>query len=388
MEKLVFLGAGNIASETAKLVRKEFSDIEMVIADIDKERAEEVAAEVNGTGSYFDATSPESIEKVIDGADLVFNAVGPFYQYGLDIIKTVIKNKVNYIDVCDEFDVTVSLIEDEELNQQAKDAGIFAMYGMGFSPGNSNLAAKWASNLLDETKTIEIATVIPYFPNMGTTVNDHMLHSMSGDVPQFVNGKIEYLPAWGDEKQFTFRGYGPMNVGYMGHPEGVSLGNSIPGIENASMRFRWYQDEGVEIWKAFERLGLTDPTEEDNLPMTPRQLLARYMDTPTGMKNLSLSEQNSDARYSTFKVNAYGTRDGKEVKTTIEYQTGDYQGDPTPICAAGAVIEAINGRIQSTGLIAPETGIAEPDKFVKHVIKSIRGSLYTTEQVGESVLTN
>lgn len=385
MKKLVFLGAGNIASETAKLVRDEFSDVEMVIADINKERADEVATEVNGTSAYFDATSPESIAEVTKEADLVFNAVGPFYRYGLGIIKEVINNKVNYIDICDEFDVTVSLVEDAELDQQAKDAGIFAMYGMGFSPGASNLAAKWASDLLDQTKTIEIATVIPYFPNLGTTVNDHMLFSMSGNVPQFVNGKIEYLPAWGGEKRFEFKGYGPMDVGYMGHPEGVSLGHSIPGIENASIRFRWYEDEGTEIWKTFERLGLTEDVEEENLPMSPRQFLARYMDSPSGMKHLSLSEE-SNARQSVFQVNAYGKRDGKEAKTTIEYQTGNYAGDPTPICAAGAIAQALNGQIKATGLIAPETGIADPDKFVKHVIKTIKGELYLSEEIEETVI--
>lgn len=385
MQKLVFLGAGNIASETARLVRKEFSNVEMVVADIDKGKADDVAAEVNGKGVYFDATSPESIAEVIKGADLVFNAVGPFYKYGFGIIKEVVKNKVNYIDVCDEYDVTVSLVEDAELDKQARDAGIFAMYGMGLTPGASNLAAKWASNLLDQTDTIEVAAVIPYFPNLGTTVNDHMLFSMSGNVPQFVNGKIEYLPAWGGEKRFEFNGYGPLNVGYMGHPEGVSLGHSISGINNASIRFRWYEDEGTEIWKIFERLGLTEDDEEENLPISPRQFLARYMDSPSGMKHLSLSEE-SNAASSVFKVNAYGTRDEKEVKITIEYQTGNYTGDPTPICAAGAIAEALNGRIQAKGLIAPETGIAEPDTFVKDVVSSINGELYLTEKVEETVI--
>src|SRR5690625_4795231 len=174
MKKLVVLSAGNIASETVKRVRKQFSDLEIIVADIDKEKADQVAAEVNGTGVQFDATYSQSITQVIKDADLVFNAVGPFYRYGLPIIKTAIENKVNYIDVCDEHDVTVALVEDEALNQQAREAGIFAMFGMGFSPGVSNLAAKWASNLLEEIETIEIATAIPYLPNLGTTVNDHM----------------------------------------------------------------------------------------------------------------------------------------------------------------------------------------------------------------------
>lgn len=194
--KLVILGVGNIATETAQLVRAKFADIKIVIADINLERAKIVADALKGSAIAFDASDKESIKTAIKGADLVFNAVGPFYRYGLRIINTVIECGINYIDVCDEYDVTVSLAQDMALNQAAKDAEVFALFGMGFSPGISNLVAKWAYDLLDTTYDIEIASVIAYVPTMGMTVNDHMLHSMSGDVPQYVGGKVQYFPAW------------------------------------------------------------------------------------------------------------------------------------------------------------------------------------------------
>lgn len=375
MKRLVVLSAGNIASETVKLVRKQFEDIEIVIADIDEKKAKKIAQVVNGTGVYFDATNKESIANVIRGADLVFNAVGPFYRYGLQIIKVAIENNVNYIDVCDEHDVTVALVENEKLNEQAKSARVFAMFGMGFSPGVSNLAAKWATNLLDETEKIEIATAIPYFPNLGTTINDHMLHSMSGDVPQFINGKIKYLPAWGGEKRFTFEGHEPMDIGYMGHPEGVSLGYSIPGLKEATIRFRWLEEEGTNIWKTFVRLGLSEQVDEDHLPISPRQYLARYMDTPTGMKHLSLTEE-SNAQYSMFQINAYGKRNGNDTRVVIEYHIENEHGDPTPIATSRAIKEALEGRIEATGLIAPEIGIQNPDQFVQYVVGKVNGKIY------------
>lgn len=384
MNKVVVLSAGNMAAEAIKLLHQDVPNLDITIADIDKTKADEIAQKVNGTGAQFDATDPKSIANVIRGADLVLNAVGPFYRYGLGIIKVAIENKVNYIDICDEHDVTVALVEDEELNKQAEQAGIFAIYGMGFSPGVSNLAAKWASDLLDETEKIEIATAIPYFPNLGTTINDHMLHSMSGEVPQFINGQIEYHPAWGGEKRFLFENHEPMHIGFMGHPEGVTLGKSIPGIQEATIRFRWLEDEGNDIWKTFVRFGLSEQMEDDHIPMAPRQYLARYMDTEAGMKHLSLSEE-SNAQYNVFHAAATGKRDGKNAKVVVEYHSENDQGDPTPIAMAYAMKRALEGRVEARGLVPPEQAIVDPQEFVEHVVKNVNGKIYVKEEMTELI---
>lgn len=102
------------------------------------------------------------------------------------------------------------------------------------------------------------------------------------------------------------------------------------------------------------------------------------MDTETGMKHLSLTEE-SHAVYNVFQVNAYGKRNGQEMKTTIEYHSENKFGDPTPIATSRAIAEALKGRIQATGLIAPEIGIQEPDEFVKHVVSSVNGIIYKKE---------
>src|SRR5699024_12426837 len=103
-----------------------------------------------------------------------------------------------------------------------------------------------------------------------------------------------------------------MDIGFMGHPEGVTLGHSIPGIQEATIRFRWLEDEGNDIWKTFVRFGLSEQVEDDHIPMAPRQYLARYMDTEAGMKHLSLSEE-SKAQYNVFQATATGKRNGKNA---------------------------------------------------------------------------
>lgn len=384
--KLVILGAGNIAAETVQLVREKFSEISIVIADIDLGRASLVAEKVGGTAVTFDASKPESIAEAIEGADLVFNAVGPFYRYGLGIIKTVIQSGVNYIDVCDEYDVTVALSQDKALDKAVKDAGVFALFGMGFSPGISNLVAKWAYDELDRTDDIEIATVVAYVPTMGTTVNDHMLYSMSGLVPQYVEGEICYLPAWSGEKEFIFKeeSGGRYQIGYMGHPEGVTLGTFLPDLKNASMRFRWRQEEGNQIWKSFVRLGLASAENTAELPLAPRQYLARFMGSEAGLQALSL-QQEVMSNKTLFQVIARGEKQGKQVTLKIEYHGVNDQGDPTPIASAAAIGEALKGHITQKGLIPPEIAIKDAKSVAKDVLKLAGNKIYVTEIVEEVV---
>ncbi|UNM94932.1 saccharopine dehydrogenase NADP-binding domain-containing protein [Ignatzschineria rhizosphaerae] len=384
--KLVILGAGNIATETAQLVRAKFADIKIVIADINLERAKIVADALKGSAIAFDASDKESIKTAIKGADLVFNAVGPFYRYGLRIIKTVIECGINYIDVCDEYDVTVSLAQDMALNQAAKDAEVFALFGMGFSPGISNLVAKWAYDLLDTTYDIEIASVIAYVPTMGMTVNDHMLHSMSGDVPQYVGGKVQYFPAWSGQKEFTFKEEnGRYQIGYMGHPEGVTLGIFLEDVKNASIRFRWRQDEGNEIWQSFNRLGLSAFEVSESLPLAPRQYLARFMGSNIGIASLSLQDEAMSNK-TMFQVIAKGEKLGQSCTVIIEYHGTNDAGDPTPYAAAAAISEALNGKITAKGLIPPEIAINQAERVAREVLSAVGNRVYFTEKIEAQII--
>jgi len=55
-----------------------------------------------------DATDKEDLSRVIKGADVVVNCVGPFYKFAPRILETAIENSVDYVDICDDYDATKS----------------------------------------------------------------------------------------------------------------------------------------------------------------------------------------------------------------------------------------------------------------------------------------
>jgi len=56
-----------------------------------------------------------------------------FYKTVKKILSTVIDLGINYVDVCDDVDVTIDILN---MDEQARKAGISAVIGMGNSPGD------------------------------------------------------------------------------------------------------------------------------------------------------------------------------------------------------------------------------------------------------------
>ncbi|GAB2664418.1 saccharopine dehydrogenase NADP-binding domain-containing protein [Prescottella soli] len=368
--KLVILSAGSIASSVARILAPTGSYDELVIADIDVDKARAVASELGGKAEYFDATDPAGIKSVIAGADVVFNAVGPFYRFGMPIIRAAIECGVNYVDVCDEFDVAEQLVSAADLDEAAKAAGVSVIFGMGYAPGITSLIGRWAVESLDSAHSVDVAMAIPYMVDMGATINEHMLHSMSGDVVQYIDGRMQRVPAWGDPKPFSFAA--PFDTtahaGYMGHPEGITLGTYMPGLRNATVRYTWFEQAGNELWQQFEKLGLTNPDKLDGLPMSPRQFLARYMATKEGEKGLAVEWGGQPG--TVMQIIADGEIGGEAARAVFETQvvyTDGVAADPTPHAAAAAVREMLEGRISRTGVMSPEACI-DPEPFVTKVL--------------------
>lgn len=370
--KLVILSAGSIASGVARILAPTGSYDELVIADIDIDKASALATELGGKAEKFDATDPASIKAVITGADVVFNAVGPFFKFGMPIIRAAIECGVNYVDVCDEYDVAEQIVQDPGLDAAAKAAGVAVVFGMGFAPGITSLLGKWAVNSLDTAHSVDVMMAIPYMVNMGATINEHMLHSMSGNVRQFLDGELQSVPAWGDPKPFTLREpFGVTYAGYMGHPEGITLGHYIPELRNATVRFTWCEEPGNDLWKAFEKYGLTNPDRVDGLPVSPREFLSRYMATDAGVGALAVERE--DLPGTAIQVVAEGELAGEPARVVFEarvnYSEDGLGADPTPRAAATAVRKMLEGQITAKGVFSPEACI-DPEPFVLEVCEA------------------
>src|SRR5690554_7489372 len=63
-----------------------------------------------------DINQPQQLDAALDGVQLVFNAVGPFYRSALPVVEAALRNRVDYIDINDDHDVAEADRKSTRLN--------------------------------------------------------------------------------------------------------------------------------------------------------------------------------------------------------------------------------------------------------------------------------
>src|SRR5690606_4107108 len=200
--KVAILGCSSVTSRVAQSAAAFDGIDDLLVADLDADRAKSLGEAVGARHARFDATDPESVAAVVAGTDVVFNGVGPFYRFALPIIDAAIDAGAHYIDICDEYDVAEALVTDPVYDERAKAADVTVLTSCGSAPGMTNLMARWACDELDRADAVHVVMGLPFIPNLGPTILEHMFHSLSGEVTQFLGGEYRKVPAWGDPRTF------------------------------------------------------------------------------------------------------------------------------------------------------------------------------------------
>ncbi|MEU0936304.1 MULTISPECIES: saccharopine dehydrogenase NADP-binding domain-containing protein [unclassified Embleya] len=389
--KIVILSSGAVASRVAKRAVAFPGVDDLVVADLDAERAQALADRIGARAAQFDATDPDSVTAVVSGADVVFNGVGPFYRFALPIVDATIRAGANYIDICDEYDVAEALVTDPRYDERAKAAGVTVLTGCGVAPGTTNLMARWACDGLDRADAVHVVMGLPFVANLGPTILEHMFHSLSGDVTQYLDGEYRKVPAWSNPRQFQLLApYGPRDFGYFGHAEPITLPRFIPGLKEATSGFTWWQQAGNDIYKTLGDLGLMS-AERGELPMSPQAYIARYFSSTEGEQ--AVQTDVSDAPIgAVFHIRAEGEKDGAPASVSIETHSDmsdpdndDSAADITAIPAAAFLRRLVAGEIDRTGVLAPE-GCVDPEPFLREVLPQLGITMYRTENRTERVL--
>ena len=173
-------GIGSVASRSLVAAGEE-----IVVADVDVDRAQALATELGARAIAVDASSQESLTSAMTGADVVLNCVGPFYRFGPPILAAAIAAGVDYVDVCDDLAPTRVMLA---MDDAARAAAVTALIGMGNSPGIANVFVRLcADQLLDEVETVDIMHVHGGEPEEGAGVLKHRIHAMVNPVPLFVD---------------------------------------------------------------------------------------------------------------------------------------------------------------------------------------------------------
>jgi len=286
MSKVTVLGGcgvvGSIAVETL-VSSGVFSEV--TIADIDIAQAMGMVERLGPdsvSAVKLDASSPRSIRDATSGSSVVLNCVGPYYKYGPTILKSVIESKVNYVDVCDDFDATEKLLD---MDGDARKAGISALIGMGSSPGVANVLVRFcADSLLDQVETVDIYHAHGGERVEGPAVVKHRIHSMEMAVPMFLDGKFTTVRLFEEsgrslEEEVEFQNVGTYSVYAYPHPETITLPNYLKGLKRVTNLGLVLPPAYAELIKGIVRLGVTgeEPIEVQGQRIVPLEFAVAFI---------------------------------------------------------------------------------------------------------------
>jgi saccharopine dehydrogenase (NAD+, L-lysine-forming) len=294
------------------------------------------------------------------------------------VAKAAVAAKVNYIDICDDYEGT-EILFNSEIDKLARDAGITVLTGMGSDPGTNNILVKWYADRLDEVDDIYLYWVVSIAELAGAAW-DHSLHMTLGKIPQYINGELVYVEGGTDvvAEQFL-EPLGTCHVRYVGHPQPLTLPKYIKGVKNVIIKgalIPLWVDELIKEQKDTGFLG-TEPIDIKGVQVTPYDLALKLWETiPEGRDN---GPQSSG-----LKVIVNGKRNGNKVTYTADMVGRMAPGTGLPASIASLMMDA--GDVTETGVVAPE-GCIDPDKFLSAFIS--RGArIHQTEKIASMFKTD
>ena len=367
MAKVIVLGGcGAVGSVAVKTLVETDTFSEVVIADYNAPKAEQMVSELGQKVSFIkvDATDAQNIKDAIEGCDVVLNCVGPFYSTVKTIIETVIMSGINYVDVCDDPDVFLEILD---MDDKAKKANITALVGLGGSPGVTNLLAKLvADELLDETDSIDIFHTHGGELIEGEGVIGHRFHCMSIDIPMFLDGELKYVKYFEEDgialrQTFDFPVIGKdIPVYPYPHPEQLTLPTYIK-VRRVTNLGSVLPIEYYQLTSELCRLGLSskEPLEVKGQKVVPYDFAVAHL---LKERERILKETNFGHRRGAISVAVKGKKDHKGREYRIHgVSTKQALGEGTGIPAAIGAILMQQGNITAKGVVPPEACIKPRD---------------------------
>src|SRR5512137_38013 len=145
MKALVLGGTGGMGQGVARDLIKQEQIKKVILGDINTD-PNRVQEKLRASGKVslvrVDVNDHNGLVKTIKDADVVVNCAGPFYKTAVAVARAAVEAKVNYIDICDDYEAAQILFA-SDIGAAAKEAGITVLTGMGSDPGTNNVLVKW-----------------------------------------------------------------------------------------------------------------------------------------------------------------------------------------------------------------------------------------------------
>lgn len=374
MRALILGGAGGMGQGVARDLIKQPQVNTLVLADLypDPQRLSPKLRESDKVNLIqMNVNDHATMVSAFKEIDVVINCAGPFYKTAVPVAKASVEAKVNYIDICDDYEGT-EILFNSEIDRIAREADITVLTGMGSDPGTNNVLVKWYADRLDSVDEIYLYWVVSIAELAGAAW-DHSLHMTLGKVPQFINGELVLVEGGTDVVAADFLDpLGTCHLRYVGHPQPLTIPKYIRGVKNVVIKgalIPLWVDELIKEQKDTGFLG-KDPIDVKGTTVTPYDIALKLWEKiPEGRDNGPLA--------SGLKVIVTGERGGNKVTYTADMVGRMAPGTGLPAAIASLMMDA--GDVTEKGVVAPE-GCVDPAKFLEAFLR--RGAkIHQTETI-------
>ena len=370
MKILALGGSGGMGRFAVRSLINHEKIKKIFIADINAPSAKNFASDFDNRveGLELDINDNVALMREMSKVDIVVNTTGPFFKFGLPILKAAIETNTHYFDICDDWEPTEKMLL---MNNDEKSSEITGIIGLGASPGLTNILAYLAILELDEVSKVytgwNIAGAKPEDKSSQKGVNAAMVHGIeqvTGHVKVFKNGKFEMVRPL-KEVIVNYPEIGEKKANIFGHPEAISFPYHYPNIKD-SLNLMHGGEKGLVGILKFIRLLI-------EIKLISKNMAARiftWLDNsiPSEIKKIDTIDLPSVYGYAEGKKGDKNFSVGVTFDDSIQNLS---MGEATSLPLACGVKMFLDGVISQRGIHAPESGIIDPKIFLDYFAKEI-----------------
>ncbi|MFC7392779.1 saccharopine dehydrogenase family protein [Scopulibacillus cellulosilyticus] len=370
--KVAVLGAGLMGKEAARDLVNSSGVKEVVIADVDVQKAEDIVQLLNSSkisSAYINAKDEDQLANFMKDFDVVINAL--FYTFNETVAKTAVKVGVNLCDLGGHIGHATDKVL--ALKDKAQDAGVTLIPDLGVAPGMINILSGYGVSKLDETDSIKIMVGgIPVKPEPPFEYNH--VFSMEGVFDHYTDeslvirdGKKMLVPSLSEIETVYFDHFGPLEAF---HTAGgtSTLSQSYPDLKNLEYKTIRYPGH-AEKFQLLVDLNLTQrdyEVEVNGVKVKPREVMLKVLDPIVDLKD------KDDVVL--LRVSVSGTKAGEQCTYSYEMTTfNDKINHVTAMARSTAYTISVAAQMIANGTITKK-GVYPPEQIVPgdHYIEEMK----------------
>ncbi len=173
-----------------------------VLAGRNEAKVKAIADEHGLQYQVIDLSDTATLEAAVAAVDLVFHTAGPYVVTAEPMIQACLKGKTHYVDITGEASVFARIFE---LSEQAKNAGVCLVSGIGFDVIPTDCLIAHVAKKIENPESIQMAIAPRVRPSAGTAKSALGVIA-SGKAEIRKNGKIVQVPFGSESFSVEFPG--------------------------------------------------------------------------------------------------------------------------------------------------------------------------------------